>query len=169
MRICCTWNSNLFDGFVDSPCRVVEHETFQAIFQKLRPGYKLPTGKESAGPLLDRVHSELQTTCQEQLPGKTVNMSMDGRSNVHNKPVVCVAVTDGDTYVTDTIDTSGTPHTADNLVVLAGDAIRNAELKYGCRVGSFVTDNAANRAAMRRSLKEDETEDVIPYGYVRIC
>ena len=102
-------------------------------------------------------------------------MAIDGCSNVHNEPVVCVSVTteSGDTYVTETIDTSGVPHTssnlkdmaqsASNLKDMAQSAIKKAENQYGCRVGSFVTDNAANMAAMRRALKSED-DDVITLG-----
>lgn len=93
-------------------------------------------------------------------------MAMDGWSNVHNEPVICVSVTNqsGSTFVTDTIDTSGIPHTADNLREIAQSAIKATEERYMCKVGSFVTDNAANMAAMRRALKFTENTDIISYG-----
>ena len=61
-------------------------------------------------------------------------MSLDGWSNVHNEPIVCVAATSstGVTYVTDTIDTSGKPHTSDYLKELAVNTISATESKYGC-------------------------------------
>ena len=147
------------------PFRIVEHECFIKLVEKLRPGYKLPTRKEIGGPLLDKVHQNLQTNCKEKLTGSTVCMAMDGWSNVHNEPVVCVSVTteSGDTYVTETIDTSGVPHTSSNLKDMAQSAIKKAENQYGCRVGSFVTDNAANMTAMRRALKSED-DDVITLG-----
>ena len=50
---------------------------------------------------------------KEQLESKPVYMALDGWSNVYNEPVVCVSVTrsDGDTYLSDTLDTSGNGHT----------------------------------------------------------
>ena len=65
-----------------------------------------------------------------------------------------------------TIDTSGTPHTGENLADLAVTAIRNAQEKFNCRICSFVTDNAANIVYMRKSLETDTKDyiDVVSYG-----
>ena len=100
----------------------------------------------------------MEVLCREQLSGETVSMSLDGWSNVHNETIVCVAVTGstGVTYVTDTIDTSGKPHTSDYLKELAMDTTSATESKYGCKVKSFVTDNAANMTAMKQNLAHDE-------------
>lgn len=93
----------------------IEHPSYAKFMAKCWPGYKLPTRHELAGPLLDKGHNKLQRVCEEKLKDETVCMSLDGQSNIHNEPVICVAVTDynGDTYVTDTIDTSGNRHDAD--------------------------------------------------------
>ncbi|KAI6651859.1 Transposase [Oopsacas minuta] len=58
----------------------------------------------------------MQSQCKEQLDGKNVSMMLDGWSNIHNEPVVCVSVTtsDGDSYLTETVDTSGM-HTLLNI------------------------------------------------------
>lgn len=150
----------------NSSFRLVEHPTFIKAVQMLRPGYKLPDRKAIGGRLLDIVHDRHQNTCKDQLNGKTVCMSLDGWSNVHNEPIVCVAVTDeeGNTFVTDTIDTSGHAHSTNYLEEIASTTITKAETTYGCRIGSFVTDNAANMAAMRRELHKDSDKPIITYG-----
>lgn len=144
----------------------VEHPSFEKFMAKCRPGYKLPTCHELAAPLLDKVHNKLQQVCEEKLKNETVCMSLDGWSNIHNEPVICVVVTNsnGETYVTDTIDTSGNRHDADYLSTVAQESISNAENKYGCYVGNFVTDNASNIRAMRRNLAEDENSEIITYA-----
>jgi hypothetical protein len=146
--------------------KVIEHPSFAAFMDKCRPGYKLPTRHELSGPLLDKVHNKMQKVCENKLKDKTVCMSLDGWSNVHNEPIICAAVTDsnGDTYVTDTIDTSGNRHDMDYLSTVAQQCISKAETKYGCHVGSFVTDNARNMKAMRRNLAADESMHVITYA-----
>ena len=55
--------------------------------------------------------------CKEQLEGKTLSVALAGWSNMHNEHVVCVSVTtsDGDTYLRDTVHTSGHGHTASSL------------------------------------------------------
>ena len=45
-----------------------------------------------------------------------------------------------------------------------GNAIKKCENRFGCRVCSFVTDNAANVARMRQDLELREDVDVITYG-----
>lgn len=62
----------------------------------------------------------------------------------------------------DTIDTSGEPHTTDYLVGVAKSAIEKAHIEYHCQVGSIVTDNAANVAAMRM-LEEDDESGLVTY------
>ena len=44
----------------------------------------------------------MQSECTEQLVGKNVSMMLNGWSNIHNEPVICVSVTtsDGDSYLT---------------------------------------------------------------------
>ena len=86
----------------------------------LRPGYS-PSRYDVGGKLLDKLQGSLMITCRQTLENKTVSLSLGGWSNVHNEPVVCVSVTTdkGDSFLTDTIDTSGCTHTSDYLTQLA--------------------------------------------------
>ena len=138
----------------NSSFSLVEHKEFKKLCELLRPGYSPPSRKIIASTLLNEVHQEAYAMCKEKLHGKTVSMELDGWSNVHNEPVVCCSVTtsDGDTYLTSTIDTQENRHTADNLEEIAEAAIKKAEGEFGCRVRSFVTDNAANMKKMRSQL-----------------
>ena len=115
-------------------------------------------------------------------------MAMDGRSNVHNEPILELTLSvDGNIYIIDCVDTAESRHTADYLVKIAGNiyiidcvdtaesrhtadylvkiAENNAEKvkkKFGCTVRSFVTDNAANMAKMKKKLGKGE--EIITYG-----
>ena len=131
----------------------------------LRPGYLPPSRYDVGGKLLDKVQSSLMDTCRLTLENKTVSLSLDGWSNVHNEPIVSVSVkTDkGDSFLTDTIDKSGYTH-IDYLTQLAENSIMPCEEKFKCRVGSVVTDNAANMAKMRRHLEENISRDLLTYG-----
>ena len=46
-------------------------------------------------------------------------MMLGGWSNIHNGPIVCVSVTtpEGESFLTETVDTSGHVHTAEYLEV----------------------------------------------------
>ena len=54
---------------------------------------------------------------------------LDGWSNIHNEPVVCVSLTrsDGDSYLTETVDTSGHARTAEYLLKVATSAVISTE------------------------------------------
>ena len=76
----------------------VEHPELIKIVQLLRPGYNPPSCHAVGGTLFNEVQQSLMDDCKEKLQKKTVSMCLDGWSNVHNEPIVCVAVTtpDGD-------------------------------------------------------------------------
>lgn len=150
----------------NSSFRIVEHPYFVRLIELLHPGYSPPSRLDISGRLLDAVHSTCLESSKEMLKGKTVCMSLDGWSNVHNEPVICATVTtpESEIFLVDTIDTSGKAHTADYLLEVALESINTCEKKFGCSVRSFVTDNAANVAKMRENLEHREDVDVITYG-----
>lgn len=154
----------------NSPFKIVEHASFRDMVNVMRPGYKLPSRREIGGSLLDKVYDKECEKSVVDLEGKTVCMSLDGWTNVSNEPVICASVTvhtsenTSSVYLVDTIDTSGHPHTSDYLKGIATRSIETAEHKYKCKVGSFVTDNAANVAKMRSELLKDDEYNLISYG-----
>ena len=138
----------------NSAFRVVEHPEFVKLVEILRPGYKPPSRFAVSDKLLNEVHEKEMNICSETLRGKTVCMSLDGWSNVHNDPIVCVSITtpEGETYLADTVDTSGHPHTSDYLTEVAKESITKIENTFNCKIGSLVTDNASNVSKMRSEL-----------------
>ena len=150
----------------NTPFVAVEHPEFVKLISMLRPGYSPPSRYDVGGKLLDKVQDSLMNICRQTLENKTVSLSLDGWSNVHNEPVVCVSVTTdkGDSFLTDTIDTSGCAHTSDYLTQLAENTIKSCQEKFKCRVGNVVTDNAANMVKMRRQLEENISSDLLTYG-----
>ena len=139
----------------NTPFVAVEHPEFIKPIKMLCPGYLPPNRHDLGNKLLDKVQGSLMDTCKQTLQDKSVSLSLDGWSNVHNEPVICVSVTTdkGETFLTETIDTSGHSHTSDYLVEIAASAISSCEENFKCQVHSVVTDNAANMAKMRRDLK----------------
>ena len=93
-------------------------------------------------------------------------MDLDGWSNVHNEPIVCVSGTldTGQSFVTGTVDTSGHSHTSEYLQDVASKAVRETEEQFVCKVGRFVIDNAANMLKMRNNLADDSESDIVSYG-----
>ena len=70
---------------------------------------------------------------------------------------------DGQSYLTETVDTSGHGHTADYLLEVAESAVVSTEWCFGCKVSSFVTDNASNMVEMQWQLAEDNDADILSY------
>lgn len=146
--------------------RSVEHPQFIRLLEQLRPGYNPPSRKAIGGSLLDTVYIEEKRKCSEILQDKTVCAGIDGWSNVHNEPIVCVTVTiaTGETYLVDTIDTSGNSHTSEYLTEIAYNSIKKCEEELKCHIRSVVSDNANNVAKMRQLLENRVDLDVITYG-----
>ena len=57
----------------------------------LCPGYRLLNRHDVGNKLLDSLQGSLLDTCRKTLEDKAVSLSLDGWSNVHNEPVVCVS------------------------------------------------------------------------------
>ena len=62
------------------------------------------------------------------------------------------------------MDTSVYGHTADYLQEVAESAVVSTEQPFGCKVGSFLIENASNMVKMRQQLAEDSDADIISYG-----
>lgn len=150
----------------NSSFRCIENPEVRKAIQLLRPGYTPPARKTISTTLLDEIYEEEKAKCFSSLSGQSVNMSIDGWSNVHNEPVVCATITteDGHAFLYETIDTTGNPHTSEYLTKIVCDLISSCFLKYNCTVTSFVTDNAANMALMRKTVEEKSKAKVITYG-----
>ena len=93
--------------------------------------------------------------CTERLKNKTVSISLDACSNVHNEPIVCssVVLPTSESFPVDSVDTSGHPHDNEYLTELAIQATNKCQDKFGAHVKSLVTDNASNVAKMTRNLE----------------
>ena len=154
--------AELFFG-CNLPFTLVEHPLFIVLVESLRPGYKPPTRKTLSGPLLDRVHSKLQTSMKAKLEGKTVTMQQDGWSTLQNDPVIATSVTCGDNgYFIDAQCTADNHKSAEYCKELLVKSKAYAEETYGCHVRTVVTDNAASMVKMREALQEEE--NLITYG-----
>ena len=124
------------------------------------------------GKLFDRVQCSLIKTCKRTLEDKTVSLSLDGCSNVHNEPVVCVSVTTdkGDSFLTETIDTSGHVHTSDYLTQLAENSIKSCGENLNVVKGNVVTDrHAANMTKMRQQLVQNVSSNLLTSAAPPIC
>ncbi|XP_076058510.1 uncharacterized protein LOC143035526 [Oratosquilla oratoria] len=155
----------------NSPFRLVQHPQFLKMVQNLRPGYIPPSRKDIADKYLDLVYEKEYIKCADDLNNETICLLIDGWSNIHNEPIICVTLTTSTSqiYLVDTIDTPGKPHTAECLLQLVQNSIKKAEQNFGGHIESVVTDNAANVTKMRKLLEESSEPEhtVLTYGLYR--
>ena len=78
-------------------------------------------------------------------------LSFDGWSNVTNNPIIEVSFSTANrTYLADILNTTGSPHTAENLAEICEAQIVKCEEEWGVVISCLVTDNAANILRMRK-------------------
>ena len=80
---------------------------------KARPGYKPPNSHQIANKILENEFAAFQKEVNICLKGKKVCLAVDGWSNVHNDPIICIRVTEirkGKVFLIDTINTNGRLH-----------------------------------------------------------
>ena len=89
-----------------------------------RPGYQRPSRQDISDKLIETIS---QDDCRMKMRNSTAIMALDGRSNIHNEPIVCATITtaEWEVYVTDTVDTTGTSYTAEYLVGITGTGVQS--------------------------------------------
>jgi len=105
----------------NTPFSHADREEFIQMYNVMRPGYQPPSRKQLSEGILGSV---------------VVSMCLDGWSNVHMEPIVCCSVVlpSGATYLVDTVDTSGSSHTAEYLAELARNSICKCKSLFGAEV-----------------------------------
>lgn len=148
------------------PFLAAERQAFLNLIKILRPGYIPPTRKQLSGALLDQIYEEVTDKAKADLHGKNVTLVQDGWSSIHNDPIIVNCVSSGqDTYFVTAVDTETNKKTAEYCLKLAKEAKKEAYLKFGCEVKSFVSDNEKKMQVMRKKLQEDlEDKEFISYG-----
>ena len=97
----------------NSPFSLVENCEFLKLINLLRPGAKVANRRAMGGRLLDEVHEEEIVKVRQRLEDRSVTFT------VSSEPVVGIAIScDGLSYLVDSIDTTGHPHTIEYLAEL---------------------------------------------------
>ncbi|KAJ8914331.1 hypothetical protein NQ315_011319 [Exocentrus adspersus] len=73
--------------------RCLDNPHVKKAIEMLKSGYKPPSRKTISTTLLEQIYEEEKTKCFGNFSGQSVNMSIDGWSNVHNEPIVCATIT----------------------------------------------------------------------------
>ena len=139
-----------------SAFRSVENKQFKNMVQLLRTGTVLPTRQLVSGTLLDEIYDIEKAKVSALVTGLEGTLLVDGWSDLTNHPVIGVAfVTNGQCYLVTSVDTTGTPHTSENLADIVKEQKLECEATYNVKIGSLVCDNAANMVRMREILTND--------------
>ena len=75
------------------PFNVAEHKESKSMISLLRPGYSPPNRKELSGQFLNKVHDQINEHTVEQTRDKDVTLIQDGRSDIHNNPLLLLPST----------------------------------------------------------------------------
>ena len=128
------------------PFITVDNPWFRAFVQGLRPNAKVPARQRIAGCLLDEVYHAERKELSEEHRDVYVTLAADCWSNILATPVVGFSIDDN---ICEVVETTGIPHTAENLSRSCCTAISNVEKELKCKVVGLVTDSASNMVAMR--------------------
>ena len=119
----------------------------------LRPGTKVPCRQTLAGPLLDQLFELEKNKIIDFVKNSYCTIAIDGWSTRSNETVIGVSLhSGGKSYLVNTINTSGEPHTIEYLSELLKTEIENYEKDWHVKITSFVTDNASNVAEIALSI-----------------
>ena len=76
----------------------------------------------------------------------------------YKQPPIGVAFcTKGKAYLFDVIDTTGVPHTAENLYDICEAQIKKCEEELEIKITCLVTDNVSNMMKMRKFVSDNTT------------
>lgn len=102
------------------PFRLVEHPLFTKLCNELRPGYVPPNRRRLSNEIVPQLYDFHKNESRIALKGVPVCLAVDGWQNIRQEPIICTTVTrdTGESYLATTVDTTGMPHTAENLEIL---------------------------------------------------
>ena len=103
----------------------MEHQCFEKLLHIFRPSHVPPDRRKLGDELLNGVYKKCQNRSKALLKNEEITLNLDGWSNIHKEPVVCVAATasNSDAYLIDSVNTGSESHTAENLKVVAEQAL----------------------------------------------
>ena len=127
-----------------------------ALFQSLSPAFELPSRKQLAGPLLDKVFSDYKAKVIDQLAGSnTLNIIFDASDNINDKRVlnIYIQIPYKVVFYWTTINTHVVKLTAENHLLLLAPILAEITANNPQRINSFSTDSYNTMRALRQRIR----------------
>ena len=138
------------------PFNLFDTDDSSALFQSLSPAFELPSRKQLAGPLLDKVFSEYKAKVMDRLAGcDTLNVIFDASDNINDERVlnICVQIPHEVAFYWTTINTHAVELTAENHLLLLGPILAEITANNPQRINSFSTDSCNTMRALRHRIR----------------
>lgn len=141
--------------------QAVENPEFVAMVQAMRGTcFNPPTRKRLSSDLLPELFVSLQKTYFDEVRGSCGTLSVDGWTDAKSDCLVGIGLSvHGNEYLVELRDTAE-QHTADNLFPVVLTKLKDLAAEANCRVGTVVSDNAANMDNTRRFLVAEQLKQV---------
>ena len=139
----------------------VEHPEFVAMVKAMRgTSYNPPTRKRLSSDLLPELFVSLQKAYFDEVRGACGTLSIDGWTDAKSDCLVGIGLSvHGNEYLVELRDTAE-QHTAGNLFPVVLSKLRDLASEAKCRVGTVVSDNAANMENTRVFLVAEQLKQV---------
>ena len=120
----------------NTPFLQAENEEFVKMLNMMPPGTKVPCGQTLAGPLLDQLFEVEKNKIIDFVKNSYCTIAIDRWSTRSNEPVIGVSLhSGGKSYLVNTINTSGEPHTIEYLSELLKTEILASWWAAGTKLG----------------------------------
>ena len=123
--------------------------------------------KRLGGEPLDEVYAEDLSKASEFCSGQRASLAVDGWSTVQRDPVLGVSLTVGRrTFLVNTIDTTGVPHTAEISADIVLKEMERVEAEFGVKLVCVATDNASNMVKMRELIHQVKLDLDVLHNFI---
>ena len=134
---------------------LVDNKQFKSLIQQLRPGTTVPD-RHAISEMMDPIYEQEEAKVVDKVKGLCGTLDIDGWSKRYNQPVLGISLyVSGQSYLWNTINTTGKPHTSEYLLELVNAEIKSCKDEWDIDIQCVVSDNAAHMSHMRELLKKE--------------
>ena len=113
----------------NSPFTFSGNKQFKRLVEMLRPGTTVPNRNKISDELVDKIYDEEKLKVAAVVNGLPATIVIDGWSTLDNQPVFGISFySGGKSFLVNTIDTSGEPHTTKYLVDVLDSEVKRCQI-----------------------------------------